>query len=228
MENIYWPCCLLIWFGDEVLGKEYNFFSFCFNQTLILIKVKWGGKQKKILRLIWDPWREKSTGVGSLSLLQRIFPTQGLNPGLPHCRRILYHLSHQGSPRILEWVAYPFSSRSSRARDQTRVSCIAGRFFTSWATREAHEKSTRGCNTVLRPWMPGFQSQLCHLQLWGLESLGCSQRWESAARRGTGPCHPLLQNGLLWAVRELKTHKVLQQCQARVSTSKCFLLLFPE
>jgi len=42
-----------------------------------------------------------------------IFPTQGLNPGLPYCRRILYQLSHNGSPRILEWVAYPFSSRSS-------------------------------------------------------------------------------------------------------------------
>ena len=40
----------------------------------------------------------QNTGVGSLSLLQGIFPTQGLNPGLPHCRRILYQLSHQGSP----------------------------------------------------------------------------------------------------------------------------------
>ena len=48
-----------------------------------------------------------------ISLLQRIFSTQGLNPGLPHCRQILYQLSHKGSPRILEWVAYPFSSRSS-------------------------------------------------------------------------------------------------------------------
>ena len=36
--------------------------------------------------------------VGSLSLLQGIFPTQGLNPDLLHCRQILYHLSHQGSP----------------------------------------------------------------------------------------------------------------------------------
>ena len=48
------------------------------------------------------------------TLLQGIFPTQGLNPGLPHCRWILYQLSHKGSPRILEWVAYPFSSGSSR------------------------------------------------------------------------------------------------------------------
>ena len=71
--------------------------------------------------------------VATLSLLQRIFPTQGSNPGLPHCRRILYQLSHKGSPRILEWVAYPFSSGSSRPRNWTRVSCIAGRFFTNWA-----------------------------------------------------------------------------------------------
>ena len=40
----------------------------------------------------------KNTGVGSLSLLQQIVPTQGSNPGLPHCRRILYLLSQQGSP----------------------------------------------------------------------------------------------------------------------------------
>ena len=47
--------------------------------------------------------------MGSLSLLQGIFPTQGLNPDILHCRWILYQLSHKGSPRILEWVAYPFS-----------------------------------------------------------------------------------------------------------------------
>ena len=76
----------------------------------------------------YSPWNSpgQSTGVGSLSLLQGIFPTQGSNPGLLHCRRILCHLSHKGSPRILEWVAYPFSSRSSRPRNRTPVSCIAG------------------------------------------------------------------------------------------------------
>ena len=68
----------------------------------------------------------QNTGVGSLSLLQEIFPTQGLNPGLWHCRQILYQLNHKRSPRILEWVAYPFSSRSSQSRNQTGVSCIAG------------------------------------------------------------------------------------------------------
>ena len=40
--------------------------------------------------------------------------------------------------RILEWVAYPFSRASSQPRDQNRISCIAGRFFTNWAIREAH------------------------------------------------------------------------------------------
>ena len=63
-------------------------------------------------RLGWPslPQRtHQNTGVGSFSLLQGIFPTQGLNPGLPHCRWILYQLSHKGNPRILEWVAYPFS-----------------------------------------------------------------------------------------------------------------------
>jgi len=67
----------------------------------------------------------------SLSLLQGIFPTQGLNPGLPHCGQILYQLSHKGSPRILEWAAYPLSSGSSQLRNRTGVSCIAGRFFTN-------------------------------------------------------------------------------------------------
>ena len=75
----------------------------------------------------------QNTGEGSLSFLQGIFPTQGLSPDLPHCRWILYQLSHNWSPRILEWVAYTFSSGSSWSRNYTRVSCIAGRFFTNWA-----------------------------------------------------------------------------------------------
>ena len=77
----------------------------------------------------------QNTGVGSLSLLQGIFPTQGWNPVLPHCRQILYQLSHKGSSRILEWVNYPFSRGSSQPRNQTGVSCIAGVLFTNWAIR---------------------------------------------------------------------------------------------
>ena len=78
----------------------------------------------------------KSPGVACHALLQRIFPTQESNPDLLHCRWILYLLSHQGSRRILEWVAYPFFRGSSWPRNFYRISCIAGIFFTSWATRE--------------------------------------------------------------------------------------------
>ena len=68
---------------------------------------------------LYSPWNspDQNSGVGSLSHLQGIFPTQGSNPGLPHCRQILYQLSHKGSPRTLEWVAYPFSSESSQSRN---------------------------------------------------------------------------------------------------------------
>ena len=67
---------------------------------------KWKWKSLSHVRLFASPWTiqfwnssGQNTGVGGLSLLQGIFPTQGLNPGLSHCR-----LSYKGSPRILEWV----------------------------------------------------------------------------------------------------------------------------
>ena len=56
---------------------------------------------------LYSPWNSlgQNTGVGSPSLLQGLFPTQGLNPGLLHCRQILYQLSHQGSPKgVLAWA----------------------------------------------------------------------------------------------------------------------------
>ena len=53
-----------------------------------------------------------------------VTPWTGLNPGLPHCRQILYYLGHQGRPRILGWVAYPVSRRSSWLRNRTRISAL--------------------------------------------------------------------------------------------------------
>ena len=87
---------------------------------------------------LYNPWYSpgQNTGVGNLSLLQGIFPTQGLNPGLLHCRQILYRLSHKGSPRILELVAYSFSRGSSRPRNWTGLSFTASGFFINWAIRE--------------------------------------------------------------------------------------------
>ena len=83
------------------------------------------------------PWNSlgKNTAVGCCAFLQETFPNPGIKSSSPAFRQILCYLSHLGSPRILEWVAYPFSRGSSQPRNQTRVSCIAGGYFTSWATR---------------------------------------------------------------------------------------------
>ena len=115
------------------------------NQVIYSFTMKVKVKVAQSCLTLWDPhgiyspWNSpgQNTGVGNLSLLQGIFPNQGSNPGLLHCRQILYQLNHKGSPRILEWVAYPFSSRSSQPRNRTGVSCIASGFFTNYAIREA-------------------------------------------------------------------------------------------
>ena len=70
--------------------------------------------QAKILEWVAIPFSQGSS------------QTQGWNPGLLHCRQILCQLSHQGSSRILDGVAYAFSRGSSRPRNRTGVSCIAG------------------------------------------------------------------------------------------------------
>ena len=61
-----------------------------------------------------SPWNSlgQNTGVGSLSLLQRIFPTQGSNPGLLHCRQILYQLSQKGSPDFKRPVYFCSESKN--------------------------------------------------------------------------------------------------------------------
>ena len=108
---------------------------------------------------LYSPWNSpcENTVVGSRSLLQGIFTTQGLNPQLLHWQADSLPLSHLESlsvylkseseshsvlsnslrpnglytvrgilqARLLEWVAIPFSRRSSQPRNQTRVSCIA-------------------------------------------------------------------------------------------------------
>ena len=64
-----------------------------------LLKWEWKWKSLSHVSLFATPWNSpgQNTGVGSHSLLQGIFPTQESNPGLPHCRWILYQLSYQGS-----------------------------------------------------------------------------------------------------------------------------------
>ena len=104
----------------------------------------------------------KNTGVGCHFLLQGIFSTQGLNPGLLHYRQILYHLSHQESskidhgsvhgilqPRTLEWVAILFSRGSSWSRNWNWISCITALFFTVNHQRSLGEVQSLGSPLVL-------------------------------------------------------------------------------
>ena len=128
----------------------------------------------------------QNSRVGSPSPLQGIFPTQGSNPGFPHCGQILYQLSHKGSPRMLEWVAYPFSRGSSQPRSWTGVSCFAGGFFTNWAIREAQSCSVVSNSLrphgLYSPWnSPGKNTgvsscsllQVWHLNPWLYTLQGC-------------------------------------------------------
>ena len=100
----------------------------------------------KLLRP-WD-FQAKSTGVGCRFLLQGIFPTQGSNPGLSHCRQTLYCLSHQGSPTRMN--EYPFISMKSLSRAQLSA--------TPWIV---------ACTKLLCPW--DFQDKStgvgCHFLL---------------------------------------------------------------
>ena len=86
--------------------------------------------------------------VQSLSHVWLCDPMDCSTPGLPvHHQLLEFTQTHvhwvgdtiQPSYPLLEWVAFPFSRGSSQPRDLTQVSCVAGGFFTSWATREAQE-----------------------------------------------------------------------------------------
>ena len=97
------------------------------------------------------------------------------------CVLILYQLSHKGSPRILEWVAYPFSSGSSRPRNWTRVSAIAGRFFTNWAMRESDK------------WKWSHSGMSNSLQPHGLQPTSLLRPWDFPGKNTGVGCHFLLQ-----------------------------------
>ena len=90
VEHALCPCCGLFFFFFFwlwVLVKLLSHIRLCNPHGLYPIR---------LLRP-WD-FPGKSTGAGCHFLLQEIFPTQGVTPGLPHCRQMLYRLSHQGSP----------------------------------------------------------------------------------------------------------------------------------
>ena len=181
---------------------------------------------------LYSPWNSpgQNTGVGSLSLLQGIFPTQGSNPGLPHWRQILSQLSYKGSPRILEWVADPFSSRSSWPRNRTRVSCIVGRFFINWAIREAPKpvRNASSQNPLQTYWGVGVECcrlcfnflgtsfnflvmELCQPQVWTSQLYAGKQELEDDHQVGYG------SSGPMWAGLQLSpaSHRCTFQEGAR-------------
>ena len=87
---------------------------------------------------LYGPWNSpgQNPGVGSPSLLSRgSSQPREQNPGLPHCRRILYQLSHKGSPTT-EVGSLSLLQQIFPSQELNRVSCIAGGFFTNWAIRE--------------------------------------------------------------------------------------------
>ena len=147
------------------LGRQWSLLSF--RKSRIRWLLTWSLSHVQLFATLWTiqsmEFSRSEYWVGSLFLLQGIFPTQGLNPGLLHWRQILYQLSHQGSPRILEWVAIPgiepgspalqanslqtdlsvqFSSVQSLSRVQLfatpwTAACQASLSITNWAIREA-------------------------------------------------------------------------------------------
>ena len=95
--------------------------SFQSFSTLSLEEVK---VAQSCLTLCNPSWNspDQNTGVGSLSLLQGIFSTQGSNPDFPHCRRILYQISHKGSP--VTWYLEPKPSLLGQGEWQSRAFSI--------------------------------------------------------------------------------------------------------
>ena len=104
---------------DHVYMHVYFLFDICSVQHINALKIFafwWGIRHQSESRSVvsdslqphglYSPWNSpgQNTGVGYLFLLQRIFPTQGSNPGLLHCRQILYQLSHKGSPKTSEEI----------------------------------------------------------------------------------------------------------------------------
>ena len=100
----------------------------------------------KLLNRVWlfvtpySPWKSpgKNTGVGTLSLLQGIYHP-GIKPRSPTLQADSLPAEPQGKPMNTRVGSYPFSRESSWPRNWTEVSCIAGRFFTNWAIREAQK-----------------------------------------------------------------------------------------
>ena len=105
------------WTSEELMGQERKKVKSL--SLVLLFATPWTVACTRLLRP-WD-FLGKSTGVCCHFLLQGIFPTQGLNPGLPHCRQTLYRLSHRGSRLVrssLNHLGQTIESRGSEDSSQ--------------------------------------------------------------------------------------------------------------
>ena len=101
--NYYYYFCLRMFsFFSTIFWKKK---SECESCSVMSDSLRPHGPQSTKLLCPWNS-PGQNTGMGSCSLLHRIFPTQGSNPCLLHCRRILYCLSHQRSPYLLERLSF--------------------------------------------------------------------------------------------------------------------------
>ena len=107
------------------------------------------------LHELYSPWNSpgQNTGMGSRSLLQGIFPTQGSNPGLQHCRQILYQLSRQGSPKCILSVLRGMWDLSSLSRYWTWPPALEAQSLNHWTAREDNNPYSEG-KTWVNIWIP--------------------------------------------------------------------------
>ena len=109
----------------------------CISSSIVSTSLRPHGLQPPRPLCLWGS-PGKNPGVGCRSLLQGIFPTQESNPGLLHCRQILYHKwSHKWSPRILECVPLPSPADLPDPGIEMGSPELQVDFFTNWAMREA-------------------------------------------------------------------------------------------
>ena len=138
-------------------------------------------KWKSLSRVrLYSSWNSPghNTGEGSLSLIQGIFPTQGLNPRLLHCRQILYQLSYEGSPTplLIYWLNQSQTHSNSSRRNMALIIHIS---FGVWSVQD--------CSQVLKPSNLSFRqlSPIPPSNLWNiftfLYSRNCAVLWNHLA-----------------------------------------------
>ena len=150
---------------------------------------------------LYSPWNSpgQNTGVGSLSLLQGIFPTQRLNPGLLHCRQILYQLSHKGSPLLPLTLA--LGQTTGREHSPAYQQKIGLKIHRAWPCPPEQEP---GLLTAGTSQSGNFHKPLILIhqradrtkppsqktnQNWSCGSQPCLTQWNYE------PCHRAMQNG---------------------------------